>query len=338
MGSIVAVYAVGISDYALERDTALGTTAFATVVDTMKKLPEVERGILLTDRETSLFAGLWPEDFGPIVSRTFAELSEILDALRETVGEGETLFFIRADEPLLDPELCGRMFERHRRYFASYTFADGFPVGLAPEILRVETLEQLSDLASRHEIKPGRSMLFDLIQKDINAFDLETEIAAKDMRIHRILLAADTRRNFLLLNELIRHGARDADTVLRVVEEHPELLRTLPAYLQVQITEACPQSCSYCPYPLLAGHGETASGRAADLRELEGAMSLERWQGLLAEAHEFCDDLVIGIASGGSLPFMVRSWISCARSSTTPPSLWWWRLLVSVGGPMRCDG
>lgn len=289
MGTVVFIYAVGISDYALNEELRSGKTAFSAALETARSFPGVERLVLLTDRSPKDFEGIWPGDLGPVASKKYRVPSDIFETMREESGEAEHLFYIWGDTPLIDPELSRRMFSRHVKYFASYTFADGFPLGLAPEILRSDVLGQLIELAGRNSAELGRSMLFDVVQKDINAFDLETEVSPKDLRLHRALLAADTRRNTMLLNAVMEKGGTDADSVVKVVDEHQEVLRTLPAYLQVQITEGCPQSCSYCPYPKIAG----------DVTSLDRGMELERWKALLDDAEACCDDLVVGIGLWG---------------------------------------
>ncbi|MFW6343492.1 MAG: spiro-SPASM protein [Sediminispirochaetaceae bacterium] len=300
METVAVIYAVGISDYALYETLGSGTTACARVISIARALPNVRRGVLITDREPELCASLWPEDFGPVVPGTPGSVSDVLETIRRESEGADHLFFIWGDTPLIDPELADRMFRRHVKYFASYTFADGYPQGVAPEILGTGCLGQLSELAGRHDVDQGRTMLFDVIQKDINAFDLETEVSPRDLRLHRVVLAADTRRNYLLLGRVMEKGGVDAESIVRVVEEHQEVLRTLPAYMQVQITEGCPQSCMYCPYPQIAG--ATKAGKEAggeDVTQLTGSMKLETWKTLLADAHSYCDDLVVGIGLWG---------------------------------------
>ncbi|MDX1697231.1 MAG: hypothetical protein R3308_03050, partial [Thiohalobacterales bacterium] len=87
--------------------------------------------------ESSVAAAV--SDSGFSVRRVEAgSLTGLLQALRSAVSESEydNLFYFFADCPLLDPELSGRMLENHRKYYADYTFADGYPYGLSPEILK----------------------------------------------------------------------------------------------------------------------------------------------------------------------------------------------------------
>ena len=98
------------------------------------------------------------------------------------------------------------MHANHRRYLADYTFADGYPYGLTPEILTMDTVGRLRGMAS--EGAPDRETLFAVIQKDINSFDIETEISPIDMRMLRVSLSADIERNFLLLRRIVSRAGR----------------------------------------------------------------------------------------------------------------------------------
>ena len=86
------------------------------------------------------------------------------------------LFYFFADCPFLDSELAARMHANHVRYWADYTFADGYPYGVTPEILTRETVNRLRGMADGTG-SPRRDSLFTIVKKDINSFDIETEIS-----------------------------------------------------------------------------------------------------------------------------------------------------------------
>lgn len=263
--------------------------AFTRVTELMNLLPEVERSVLLTDRPAEDFTGLWSESMGPVVRRDHWSGADIFREIDAHRGAAENIFYLYADEPLIDLELAEKMYASHRSYFADYTFVDGYPEGVAPDILRGETVPQLVQLAEKHALSPSRSLCFDTVEKDINAFDLETEISPVDRRMLRVVLAADTFRTTLQLSAIIKAGGRDAASIGEVLDTRQELLRTRPAYLQVQVTAACPQSCSYCPYPQVEG----------DPRDRQGELELERWRVLLEEIRDFCGEATVGISLWG---------------------------------------
>jgi len=295
MGNLLILHGIGLTEYALERDLPLpgdrakGKTAFLQTLERCRRLPEVTSTVVLTDLPEERLSPCRDPEWGRIISRSEWTSTELLELLK-VEGKGfDHIFTVWADSPLIDLELSEKMYARHRRFFADYTFADGFPLGLSPGILKPSALSQLVELSRRHEVEICRDYIFEVLQKDINAFDLETEVAPRDQRLLRVSLSADTRRNHLLLKRIIQAGGRDAATVQEILESRAELLRTLPAYYNVQITGGCPQKCSYCPYPQF---GDTILTRRDE-------MPLENWKSLLDQVVEFSGDGVIGISAWG---------------------------------------
>ncbi len=160
-------------------------------------------------------------------------------------------FYFYGDTPLLDPAVTLKMVNNHYKYFADYSFADGYPYGLTPEIISTGCLKQLISLAKGETGPVKRDSLFTCIQKDINAFDIETEISPVDMRLKRISLSCDTKQNWLQMVQIVNNGGRNCNSITEMNDIIETYTRTLPSYIQLQITEQCRQSCSYCPYPIM---------------------------------------------------------------------------------------
>jgi spiro-SPASM protein len=217
--------------------------------------------------------------------RTLAELSQGFDLL----------YFAWADAPFLDRELAGKVAERHIRYAAEYSYADGWPYGLAPEILAPAAAGILAALAGEDEGPAERDALFQVIQKDINAFDIETEISPEDLRSHRVSFTADSRRNLLLLTRFQDAGFCGAIDAGRIIAGKPELLRTLPAFYAVQVSGPCPHSCGICPYPRFKGPG------GEDMTARKDFMDPRRFEELLDRIIAFSGDAVIDLSLWGEL-------------------------------------
>ena len=283
MGNRAVINAIGISEYAV-KPLADGRTPVSVVTEYARSLPEVGSLVYLSD-------GAFGEALsgGETVHRDDWTTSSLIETLTALSKGFDHLFYVFADCPLLDLELSRRMYGNHLRYYAQYTFADGFPYGLSPEILRGNALGQIAALASGDSKPPARDSIFTVVQKDINAFDLETELSPKDLRLLRVSLSCDTRRNRLLAERVMEAGGRDGDSVLRVLESRPEILRTLPAFANVQIVDGCPHSCSYCPYPLFGG----------DILENSGYMESGAFERLVDSISGFCGDAVISVSLWG---------------------------------------
>jgi spiro-SPASM protein len=246
----------------------------------------------------------------------------LINTLAELASGYDNIIYIFGDCPFLDVEISRRMLENHTRYYAHYTFADGYPAGIAPEIIAVRTLSALAALCKDPPAPVARDTLFTLIQRDINAFDLETELSPKDMRLLRASLTVDTRRNHLLCERIAAGipsaGAGNSRAVLALLEEKPEIMRTLPAFVAVQITEGCPQTCMSCPYSLFGG----------DILAKKGIMSPEDFDLLAGKVADFCGDAVIGLSLWGE-PSFHPAFSRLAGSIAKRPGL---SLLVETSG------
>jgi spiro-SPASM protein len=219
----------------------------------------------------------------------------LLRTLAELSRGFELLYFAWADAPFLDRELAGKVAERHIRYAAEYSYADGWPYGLAPEILAPAAAGILAALAGEDEGPVERDALFQVIQKDINAFDIETEISPEDLRSHRLSLTADSRRNLLLLTRFQDAGLSGAVNAGDIINGKPELLRTLPAFYAVQVSGPCPHPCGICPYPQFKGPGGEAVTARKDF------MDPRRFGELLDRIIAFSGDAVIDLSLWGEI-------------------------------------
>ena len=282
----------------------LGGYSSAELLDrAIASLAEVQRVVVLTQPgdQTS-----YPERWQRVPLPDTGE-GALIDTIAELAKNGQTITEIlirHADEPFLDPLFATRMIAEHRRYVAEYTFADGYPGGLAPEILAPSVLPRLRAL-SRDE-SAGRDALFTIIQRDINAFDIETLLAEDDMRLLRIELNCSSRRNWLLCKR-VAEAATPAttspsspasppttsvptiDTIVSTIRADLGLLRTLPAYVMVDVVEGTPQDVAYSPYRLF---GPAGKGKQRE-------MAAERFASIIAEVEHFSPGSVYSIGAWG---------------------------------------
>ncbi len=248
---------------------------------------------------------------------------ELITALKEAAEGADALLLCRADAPFLDPTVARRMLESHDTYVAEFTFADGYPGGMTPEIVDPRILDQLRTLA---ETSPGpvrRDALFAVVQKDINAFDVETELSPVDLRILRATLACDTARNYLLCSRVAaeletgdaadggsgvgdsagegggtesREGEGQAARVAELLQRRAEILRTLPAYTSIQVVEGDVQTPIHSPYRLMR----------PDALQVREEMPLERFETLIGELASFAPDGMVHISLWGEVGLHTR--------------------------------
>ncbi|HYW83687.1 MAG TPA: hypothetical protein VFB30_10555, partial [Spirochaetia bacterium] len=110
-----------------------GTSSFTRAISFARGLPDVEESVLLLSRPLEDTHGC------RAIVRSVWTVADFMNELAKASEGVDDVFYFFADCPFLDIEITLRMHANHRRYFADYTFADGYPYGLAPEILTKDT-------------------------------------------------------------------------------------------------------------------------------------------------------------------------------------------------------
>ncbi|MFP4441642.1 MAG: spiro-SPASM protein [Spirochaetia bacterium] len=271
-----------------------GKNSREIIVDRLSSMEPVNKIFLFTDDPE------YRHENTQTICRNDWNRSTFLSVAAEA-AEGETLLILHDDQPFFDDQLALEMIRNHHRYRADFSYADGYPDGLAGELLSPVIIPSLLTIRDPEDIffpawnRPVlRKPLFDLVKEDINAFDIETAIAEEDLRLLRIELRTDTKRNFLLCSGFAGLGAFDgsssiSDSVYRMIHQKPDLLRTIPAYFPIQIAGGCPQECEYCPYPKFGG----------PVLERKDTMDPAEFDGLIEKIASFAPESVIGISLWG---------------------------------------
>jgi len=286
MNALLVLYAPpGLTNYL---ETLFdGKNSLEMALERSRQFPSVGKTVLLAGPEEGVSAC----EGVHIERKASWTVRDLLDALAVHSEGFDLTYFAWADCPFLDPELAKRLADRHLSYAAEYSYADGWPYGIAPELLSPGTAAILSKILSDGDNGPvERDALFSVIQKDINAFDIETEISSVDLRCHRLRLCADSKRNLLLLRRFIQDTVPDTAAIERVIAEKPEILRTLPAFYPVQVYGGCPQACVFCPWP-----------KTGAITERRDFMEAERFDSLLEKIAAFSGDAVIDLSLWGEL-------------------------------------
>ncbi|MDR2631334.1 MAG: spiro-SPASM protein [Spirochaetaceae bacterium] len=286
MNALAVLYGGSLSEAALENIFS-GKNALEHALERAGAFPGVQKIVLLAGEgleheKVSAARGCFTGIFRPVWTK-----KSLLDTLADVSQGFDLTYYAWADCPLLDPVLAGAIGERHVRYGAEYSYADGWPYGLAPEILSPGTAGILSKILGDADEPVDRDAVFSVIQRDINSFDIETEISPVDMRQYRLSLTADSKQNLLLLTRLVEAGLSGATGVETILAERPELLRTLPSFYAIQVSGPCPQHCEFCPYPRQGFQ--------------EGFMETRRFESLLDKIADFSGDAVIDLSLWGEL-------------------------------------
>ena len=284
MNALCVLYGGRLGSQAFEKVFSGGESAFSLAFSAARRFPDVQKIV---------FLGLEGKDYSQLPSgaevilRPSYNRKSLLEEISRASAGFDFCYFAWADCPLLDSALAASLMERHIRYGAEYSYADGWPYGFAPELLSSETAGILAKISDEEPVE--RDALFAVIQKDINAFDIETEISPVDLRSYRLCLASDSKRNLLLLLRWMESGLVSAAQAEEFIKENPCLIRTLPAFFNIQVYGGCPQSCSICPYPSYGGPGR------------KDYMSKENFAKLLDKIVGFAGDAVIDLSLWGEL-------------------------------------
>jgi spiro-SPASM protein len=311
MRALTVLFAASLAPQAFQT-LAEGKSPFALALERALAFPGAEKVILLAGEGEPL-----PPLPGSVsvVQRPRWNVSELLKVISESAAGYDFAYYGWADSPFLDPSLAEKTALRHVRFAADYSYADGWPYGLGPELVTGAAAGILYKIAGDSGFGPvKRDSLFGVLQKDINSFDIETEISPVDLRYHRLSLSADSKRNFLLLQRFAQAfpaasgeggpaaSKEGAGAVEKIIAEHPEYLRTLPAFFPVQVSAPCPGlsskegtgACALCPYPRLGKTGE------------KDFLDPEDFIRLLDKIENFAGDGVIDLSLWGELSLHPR--------------------------------
>jgi spiro-SPASM protein len=298
MNAVALCFAGDVNSWAF-KDVFNGKNSFENAVCAGASFPCVSKIVVLA-READVKSGLF-STLNSAASKNGAVETEIIsktewDAdlfFNETSRASEGFDFsylFWGDCPFLDVSLASILKDRHEKYPAEYTYSDGRPYGLAPELFKAGALGVLAALNNGSKDPVSRDIAFNVLQKDINSFDIETEISPVDLRAHRVFLCADSKRGLLLLKRFVDLGFNGYMDAERLILNEKQSLRTLPAFFSVQTSSSCPRECEICPYPALKKDPS-----------FTGEMPVEKFASLMSKIEDFAGDGVIDVSLWGEL-------------------------------------
>lgn len=281
-----------------------GPSAFERSLRWASRVPDAARIIVVSrvdevDRYRDTCQSLAPAVDTSVIADPAWTVSSFFARISDESEGFDHVFLSMADYPFLDARFTDRLFENHRKYAAEYSFADGYPAGLAPEILARGILPIIAGLSKESAEPVARNSLFETIKKDINSFDIETDIAPVDLRQLRLTLACDTKRNQALCESL---DGIDAENYGVLVAERASMLRTLPSFYGIQVSGKCPFECSYCPYPAFcrSGKGISPGIGATDRSDM---MAFPQFARIVDQIASFSDDAVVSLSLWGECSY-----------------------------------
>ncbi len=223
-----------------------------------------------------------------------------------------TIIYASADKPFLDGELTKKLIECHKNYVAEYTYAEGFPIGFAPEIIDSGSAAILHSLSCDTQKKSGdekisSECIFNVMKGDINSFEIEAVIAPKDYRLLRFDFSCSSKRNMTSCKKLFdiaveRKIKFTAENLSEIAEKTPEILQTLPSYYGIEISPDMNSIPYYNPYRNFASEAKK-----------KNIMSLEKFNSLMSQIKQLSEDAVISLNVYGE-PLLNRDFAKYAET------------------------
>lgn len=230
-----------------------------------------------------------------VVERAAWSVTELFESFSTLSKEknADSIVYAWADCPFLNIEATKEIISTHRECLAEYTFADGYPDGLCPEEIDSGAASILLELsktgaASIGEKNVSRTSVFDLIKNDINSFEVETVIADDDASLFRISFNCATKGNSLGCEAMFKSGI-SGKTINQISAEacrNPEVLKTVPAYYSVQVTDKVLSKVIYHP---------------DEMDSLDGKrfMPLEDFKKIIRKIADFSETAVVSLSAWG---------------------------------------
>ncbi len=226
------------------------------------------------------------------VKKIKPDIYSLLTYAKDDFKDCDNVLIVHTNEPLLDFSLTGKLLKTHVDNIADYTMSENYPAGISPAVISYDTLKKLFMISSGNNEPYSKNSIFKIINMDINSYDIEVKLAPYDMRRDRLDLFADTKRNFLICNNVFNgldNIHSDFEKIYGLILEKPEVMRTLPAYIEIEITGNCDLNCVMCP--------RKRSGRT------KTQMSFKDFKTIIKDIHKTCNDAVVCLSGMGE-PFL----------------------------------
>ncbi|MBL8994092.1 MAG: hypothetical protein JNM63_12175, partial [Spirochaetia bacterium] len=175
---------------------------------------------------------------------TLHKISEGFDAA--VVGHTDGEFYNLAENK--------KLLANFERNDSDYGFGDNYPPGVLLEVLRREVLPVMENVRAASSLTVRREIFQDIMEKDVNMFDLENQYAEVSLRTLRLSFFPDSVQNVDTLQKLrsllpagTDPAAADFKSFSETILKNRHLLKTIPKYYEIEIANVCGQRCVFCP-------------------------------------------------------------------------------------------
>ena len=204
------------------------------------------------------------------------------------VMESDSLFYNVAENKSL--------IQNFEQYDCDIGFGEDFPKGVIVHVIRREVLPVLENLRLQKHIPHSRTLFDDLIHIDVNMFDLENHYAPMNLKSLRLSFLDDnlqdhiviqTIKSFLRTNKSNDYGIKTPfKEIAKQIHANRHLLRTIPKYYEIEVSNVCEQECIFCPKSTLP-------------QQTNAFMSLKDYQTIFHKIYEANNSPIIAFTGMG---------------------------------------
>ena len=246
MPSLVALYSIGVSKYAVDAFIE-NKSVMRLAIENALLLPECKKVLILIDIKDKEIVEDALKDFSDASSIKVLTLEKMTAHLffktcSDEKLECSDLFIAPLEAPFIDVNATKELYLQHIKYKAEYSFAEGYPLFIFPQILNTGLCDILCQFSKDDDSVINHDFVFDIIKKDINSYDIETYIAPVDVRILKLRFIVETKRDKMLCQNFLGITAKNYQQIIT-----PLKLKTLPRYYMIEISSDSEQKPIYRP-------------------------------------------------------------------------------------------
>ncbi|MGP1438323.1 MAG: spiro-SPASM protein [Treponema sp.] len=246
MPSLVVLYSIGISKYATEGFIE-NKSVIKLAIENALLLPECKKVLILVDNKSQNIIEDILKDFSNINFIKLISLEKITAPLffktcSDEKSECTDIFISPLEAPFVDIKGAKELHTQHIKYKAEYSFAEGFPNFIFPQILNIGLCDILYQFSKDNNEIINHDFVFDIIKKDINSYDIETYTAPEDVRMLKLNFIVETKRDKMLCENFI---GITAENYFKMIT--PLRLKTLPRYYMIEISSVSEYQPIYRP-------------------------------------------------------------------------------------------
>ena len=287
MPSLAVLYSTGLTEYAvrkLSEDFLENKTIVHLAIEHALLLPEVSKLLILIEEkdkeQVSKITQAFSDDQIEIEVLPSMTAFNILSICAKKSADIQDVFISPLEAPFVDVKATAKLFQQHKKYKAEYSFAEGYPEFLFPQVLNSGMCAILSSFVKDDNSIISHSFIFDIIKKDINSYDIETLVAPQDARMLKLKLLVETKRDLMLCNQF---AGITAENYIDFLENAPLKSKTLPRYYMLELYPEHIKRPIYAP------------------PQIENSMPIkaEDFYTIIEKISQFSDDAIISLSIYG---------------------------------------